>query len=49
MANRRLFIALPGLLALLPLLAAACTTAPAATGVPARAVQRTTHPAGQPG
>src|SRR5215470_2089883 len=33
MANRRLFTALPGLLALL---AAACTTAPAATGAPAR-------------
>jgi poly-gamma-glutamate synthesis protein (capsule biosynthesis protein) len=48
MATRRLFIALPGLLALLPmlaLLAAACTTAPAATGVPARATQRAPHPA----
>jgi len=43
MAIRRLFIALPGLLALLA--AAACTTAPATTGVPARtsASQRPPH------
>ena len=38
MAIRRLLIALPGLLALLA--AAACTTTPAATGVPARTIQR---------
>jgi poly-gamma-glutamate synthesis protein (capsule biosynthesis protein) len=44
MAIRRLFIALPGLLALLTV-AAACTTAPAATGVPARTSQRTPHQA----
>jgi hypothetical protein len=44
MATRRLFIALPGLLAVLAV-TAACTTAPAATGVPARATQRAPHPA----
>ena len=40
---RRLFIVLPGLLALLAV-AAACTTAPAATGAPARTSQRAPHP-----
>jgi len=39
MTMRRLFTVLPGLLALLGL-AAACTTAPAAPGVPARTTQR---------
>ena len=40
---RRLLIVLPGLLALLA--AAACTTVPAATGVPARTIQPASHPA----
>ncbi|HEY2548992.1 MAG TPA: CapA family protein [Streptosporangiaceae bacterium] len=44
MAIRRLFIVFPGLLALLAV-AAACTTAPAATGVPARTSQRAPHQA----
>jgi poly-gamma-glutamate capsule biosynthesis protein CapA/YwtB (metallophosphatase superfamily) len=45
MATRRLFIVLPGLLALLAA-ASACTTAPAATGVPAgAAAHRTPHQA----
>jgi poly-gamma-glutamate synthesis protein (capsule biosynthesis protein) len=39
MAMRRLFTVLPGLLALLGM-TAACTTAPAASGVPARTSQR---------
>ena len=43
MAIRRLLIVLPGLLALLA--AAACTTVPAATGVPAKAIQPASHPA----
>ena len=43
MAIRRLLIVLPGLLALLA--ASACTTVPAATGVPARTIQPATHPA----
>jgi 2',3'-cyclic-nucleotide 2'-phosphodiesterase (5'-nucleotidase family) len=43
MAIRRLLIVLPGLLALLA--AAACTTVPAATGVPARTIQPASHPA----
>ena len=43
MAIRRLLIVLPGLLALLA--AAACTTVPAATGVPARTIQHAPHPA----
>jgi poly-gamma-glutamate capsule biosynthesis protein CapA/YwtB (metallophosphatase superfamily) len=43
MATRRLLIALPGLLALLA--AAACTTIPAATGAPARTIQRVPHTA----
>jgi poly-gamma-glutamate capsule biosynthesis protein CapA/YwtB (metallophosphatase superfamily) len=43
MAIRRLLIVLPGLLALLA--AAACTTVPAATGVPARTIQPGSHPA----
>ena len=47
MAIRRLFIALPGLLALLA--AAACTTTPAASGVPAGTTQRATHPASPAG
>ena len=47
MATRRLSSVLPGLLALLA--AAACTTAPAATGVPAGTAQRATHPAGPAG
>ena len=42
--RRRLLIALPGLLALLA--AAACTTVPAATGVPASTVQHAPRPAG---
>ena len=44
MVTRRLLIAAPSLLALLAG-AAACTTAPAATGVPVRTTQRATHPA----
>jgi poly-gamma-glutamate capsule biosynthesis protein CapA/YwtB (metallophosphatase superfamily) len=44
MAIRRLFVVLPGLLALLAA-AAACTTAPAASGMPAGTTQRATHPA----
>jgi poly-gamma-glutamate capsule biosynthesis protein CapA/YwtB (metallophosphatase superfamily) len=40
---RRLITVLPGLLALL--LAAACTTAPAATGIPSRTSQRASHQA----
>src|SRR3984957_3716614 len=44
MATRRLFVVLPGLLALLAA-AAACTTAPAASGVPAGTTQRPPHPA----
>jgi len=44
MAIRRLFIVLPGALALL-VAAAACTTAPAATGVQATASQRAPHQA----
>jgi poly-gamma-glutamate synthesis protein (capsule biosynthesis protein) len=44
MATRRLFVVLPGLLALLAA-AAACTTAPAASGVPAATTQRATHQA----
>lgn len=48
MAIRRLLIVLPGLLALLA--AAACTTTvPAATGVPARAIQPASHPAAPSG
>jgi Bacterial capsule synthesis protein PGA_cap len=47
MAIRRLFIVLPGLLALLA--AAACTTAPAASSVPTGTTQRTTHPASPAG
>jgi 2',3'-cyclic-nucleotide 2'-phosphodiesterase (5'-nucleotidase family) len=43
MVIRRLLIVLPGLLALLA--AAACTTVPAATGVPARTIQPASHPA----
>src|SRR5487761_526701 len=43
MATRRLFTALPGLLALLAV--AACTTAPAATGVPGQASSRAPHQA----
>jgi poly-gamma-glutamate capsule biosynthesis protein CapA/YwtB (metallophosphatase superfamily) len=43
MPTRRLFTALPGLLALLA--AAACTTAPAATGVPAATRSRAPHQA----
>ena len=43
MVIRRLLIVLPGLLALLA--AAACTTVPAATGVPARTVRPASHPA----
>ncbi len=43
MTMRRLLIVLPGLLALLA--AAACTTVPAATGVPARTIQPASHPA----
>ena len=43
MAIRRLLIVLPGLLALLA--AAACTTVPAATGVPARTIEPASHPA----
>jgi poly-gamma-glutamate capsule biosynthesis protein CapA/YwtB (metallophosphatase superfamily) len=43
MAIRRLLIVLPGLLALLA--AGACTTVPAATGVPARTIQPASHPA----
>ena len=43
MAIRRLLIVLPSLLALLA--AAACTTVPAATGVPARTIQPASHPA----
>ena len=45
MATRRLLIVLPGLLALLA--AAACTTVPAAAGVPARTIQRASPPATQ--
>jgi len=44
MPTRRLFTALPGLLALLAA-AAACTTAPAATGVPAATSPRAAHQA----
>src|SRR5580693_6288257 len=44
MPTRRLFTALPGLLALLAA-AAACTTAPAATGVPAGTSPRAAHQA----
>ena len=44
MPTRRLFTALPGLLALLAA-AAACTTAPAATGVPAATSSRAPHQA----
>ena len=44
MAIRRLFTALPGLLGLLAA-AAACTTAPAATGVPAATSSRALHQA----
>ena len=47
MATRRLFVVLPGLLALLT--AAACTTAPAASGTPAGTTQRATHPASPAG
>ncbi len=43
MATRRLLIALPGLLAVLA--ASACTSAPAATGVPARTLQQVPHTA----
>ena len=43
MAIRRLLIVLPSLLALLA--AAACTTVPAATGVPVRTIQPASHPA----
>ncbi|TVZ02655.1 CapA family protein [Trebonia kvetii] len=43
MATRRLLIALPGLLAVLA--ASACTSAPAATGVPARTIQHVPHTA----
>ena len=43
MPIRRLFTVMPGLLALLA--AAACTTAPAATGVPSRAGRSTPHQA----
>jgi poly-gamma-glutamate synthesis protein (capsule biosynthesis protein) len=46
MAIRRLLIVLPGLLALLA--AAACTTAPAAAGNPARTSQRASNPASNP-
>jgi len=46
MAIRRLLIVLPGLLALLA--AAACTSAPAATGIPARTSQRASNPASNP-
>jgi poly-gamma-glutamate capsule biosynthesis protein CapA/YwtB (metallophosphatase superfamily) len=43
MAKRRLFTVLPGVLALLGA-ATACTTVPAASGVPARTTQRAPHP-----